>query len=212
MKPGWRTLLPQAAEAVAALPVFVAAPLFRSWHLRWGATAVEVASPMPGDELVPASHFTATRAITINAPPEEVWPWVMQVGIKRAGFYSYDLLDSLGLPSSNTVLPEWQSLRVGDVAAPMTAKPNPNTSFVVAEKKFPVHLVWVKPDSSWSWRFIRLPGNRTRLVTRLKQHYRPGLSLLLTVPLLEFADFPMMRKMLYGIKNRAEGKSLPGPE
>ncbi|VXC21805.1 conserved hypothetical protein [Arthrobacter sp. 9AX] len=210
MKPGWRTLLLQGAEAVAVLPVFVTAPLFRSWHLRWGATEVEVASPLPGDGLVTTSHFTATRAITVNAQPEEVWPWVIQVGINRAGFYSYDLLDSLGIPSSNTVLPEWQNLRVGDVVAPMTAKPNPATSFVVAEEKFPVQLVWAKPDSSWSWRFTRLPGNRTRLVTRLKQHYRPGRSLLLTVPLLELADFPMMRKMLYGIKKRAEGNSMPG--
>jgi hypothetical protein len=67
---------------------------------------------MPGDGLVPKSHFTATRAITIDAPPEAVWPWVMQVGFNRAGFYSFDLLDSLGRPSSNTILADWQQLRV----------------------------------------------------------------------------------------------------
>jgi hypothetical protein len=105
-------LLGQAAQIIAALPQIAISPLVRPWHLRWGATDDEVASAMPGDGLVPKSHFTATRAITIDAPPEAVWPWVMQVGFNRTGFYSFDLLDSLGRPSSNTILADWQQLRV----------------------------------------------------------------------------------------------------
>jgi hypothetical protein len=167
---------------------------------------------MPGDELVPVSHFTATRAITVEADPELVWPWLVQVGFRRAGFYTYDLLDSLGEPSAEKILPEWQHPRIGDVAAPMTGEATPSTSFRVAAARRPEYLVWSKPDSSWAWQLTRLPLGRTRLATRLKQHYRPGPSLIFTVPLLEFGDFPMMRKMLLGIKARAEqGDGQLGP-
>ena len=80
--------------ALAAVAVGVEFALYRHWHLRWGATDDEVAAAMPGDELVPSSQFTATRALTIDAPPSDVWPWLTQVGIGRAGFYSYDWLDN----------------------------------------------------------------------------------------------------------------------
>jgi hypothetical protein len=204
--------LRQVADVTKTIPLFVAAPLYRHWHLRWGATAEEVAGPMPGDELVPVSHFTATRAITVEADPELVWPWLVQVGFHRAGFYTYDLLDSLGEPSAEKILPEWQHPRIGDVAAPMTGEATPSTSFRVAAARRPEYLVWSKPDSSWAWQLTRLPLGRTRLVTRLKQRYRPGPSLIFTVPLLEFGDFPMMRKMLQGIKARAEqGDGQLGP-
>jgi hypothetical protein len=211
--------LRQATGAVAALPLFLTAPLFRSWHLRWGATPEEAAGPMPGDDLVPVAHFTATRAITINAVPERVWPWLVQVGAGRAGFYSYDLLDARGRPSAEQVLPDWQDVQVGDVAAPMTQHPGPTTSFVVDAFRSPEYLVWAKQDSSWAWQLTPLPGGSTRLVTRVQQHYPRRLSSVLGVILLEFGDFPMMRQMLRGIRRRAEsvqpkspsGKVGPGP-
>jgi hypothetical protein len=159
---------------------------------------------MPGDDMVADPHFRATRAITIDAAPEEVWPWLVQVGFGRAGFYSYDLLDRLGRPSARTIHPEWQRVALNDVAAPMTSTPTASTSFRVALLQAPHELVWAKPNSSWSWRLTPLRGGRTRLVTRLQQRYRPDASSLLTVPLLEFGDFPMMRHMLLGIKQRAE--------
>jgi hypothetical protein len=159
---------------------------------------------MPGDDLLDRSHFTATRAITIAAPPERVWPWLVQVGFHRAGFYAYDLLDSLGRPSARRILPEWQHPHVGDVAAPMTDPPTPATSFRVAEVAEPERLVWAKADSTWSWRLSALPGGRTRLVTRLRQRYRPNPSGLFTLLLLEVGDFPMMRRMLLGLGERAE--------
>jgi hypothetical protein len=197
-------ILRQVADVVVAAPLFVTTPLWRHWHLRWGATRAEVAAAMPGDELVPVSHFTATRAVTIGAPPEAVWPWLMQVGYRRAGFYSYDLLDNLGRPSARAVLPVWQNLHVGDLAAPMANPPTPATSFVVADADTPGQLVWAKPDSTWSWTLCALPGGRTRLVTRLRQRYRVAPAAIVTVVLAEFGDFPMMRKMLLGIKQRAE--------
>jgi hypothetical protein len=202
-------ILGQVVAVAAALPLFVTAPLWRRWHLRWGATPAEVAGPMPGDGLVPVSQFTATRAVTIDAPPREVWPWLVQVGYRRAGFYSYDLLDNLGRPSAETILPEWQQLRVEDIAAPMTNPPTADTSFVVADCERPARLVWAKPDSTWSWTLRALPGGRTRLVTRLRQRYRRGPGTLLTVVLAEFGDFAMMRRMLLGLKRRAESAGAP---
>jgi hypothetical protein len=197
-------ILRQVADVVAALPLFVTAPLWRHWHLHWGATPAEVAAAMPGDELVPVSHFTATRAVTINASPAAVWPWLLQVGYLRAGFYSYDLLDNLGRPSAKTILPQWQHLHRGDVAAPMANPPAPATSFVITQADPPEQLVWVKPDSTWCWTLQPMPDGRTRLVTRLRQRYRVTGATAVTVILAEFGDFPMMRRMLLGIKQRAE--------
>ena len=105
---GNRRMLAEAAGVVTALPLLLTAPLYRRWHLRWGATPAEARAAMPGDELVPVSHFTATRAITIEARPCDVWPWLTQVGYGRAGFYSYDLLDNLGRPSATAIMPQWQ--------------------------------------------------------------------------------------------------------
>jgi hypothetical protein len=201
---GDRRILTRVTEAASAVPLFLTAPLYRRWHLRWGATSDEAMAAMPGDDLVPNAHFTATRAITIEAPPEDVWPWLIQVGYRRAGFYSYDFLDNLARPSADTILPNGQHLTIGDVAAPMANPPTPDTSFVVTELRPAASMVWLKPDSSWSWRLVRLPGGGTRLVTRLKQRYRATPAVLVTVVLAECGDFPMMRRMLLGIKKRAE--------
>ncbi len=206
---GDRQTLRQVADVLAALPLFLIAPVLRHWHRRWGATKDESTRPMPGDDLVPASHFTATRAITIDASPELVWPWLVQVGFGRGGFYSYDLLDNLGRPSASTVLPEWQQPHAGDVAAPMTNPPTDGTSFRIAELRPARHLVWSKPLSSWAWTLDVLPGGRTRLVTRLRQHHRATPAGALTFLLDEFGDFAMMRKMLLGIKCRAEARARP---
>jgi len=201
---GDRLVLRQVLEVLTALPLFVSAPLWRHWHLRWGATPEEAAAAMPGDELVPVSHFTATRAVTVHAPAGQVWPWIVQAGYRRAGFYSYDLLDNLARPSARELLPQWQGLREGDVAAPMAYPPTTATSFVIARSTPPEVLVWAKPDSTWSWVLKDLQDGRTRVTTRIRQRYRPAPATLLTVLLAEFGDFPMMRKMLIGIKSRAE--------
>ena len=89
-----REVAHSAAQVPVASPWFLTAPLCRRWHLHWGAIDAEVAAAMPGDELVPEPSFSATWAITIQAPPELVWPWIVQLGTGRAGFYSYDLFDN----------------------------------------------------------------------------------------------------------------------
>lgn len=196
--------LNQTIDVAGALPIFMSSPLYRRWHLRWGATDEEVAQPMPGDQLVPRPHFSATRAITINASPADVWPWILQVGFGRAGFYSYDLLDNLGRPSADDLHPEWQQAKVGDLAAPMKNPPTTDTSFIVHDVRTSEYVVWSKPDSTWVWMLTPLDAGRTRLVTRIKQRYAARPSTVLTVVLSEFGDFAMMRKMLLGIKRRAE--------
>lgn len=192
-------------DALSGLPLFATAPLFRHWHLRWGATDDEVRSGMPGDEIVPEASFNATRAITVGAPPEAVWPWIVQIGYRRAGFYTYDLLDNAGYDSADRVLEEYRSPKVGDWI-PMAKKVNETMAFKVKALSTNEWLLWEKPDSTWSWKLVPIDDSRTRLITRLKQRYawETPVPALLTLVLLEFGDFPMMRRMLKGIKIRAE--------
>jgi hypothetical protein len=193
-------------EIAVAAPLFLFAPLYRHWHVRWGATDEEIAASMPGDELVDHPSFNATRSITIDAPPEEVWPWLAQIGFGKAGFYSYDLLDNAGRPSANRILPEHQRPAIGDWV-PMAGKVNETTAFKIKELNPNRSMLWEKPHSTWAWKLERLPNGRTRLVTRLKDRYSwraDPANALLSLILLEFGDFPMMRKLLLGVKRRAE--------
>ena len=200
-----RTLPRQILEVVLAVPLFLVTPLLRRWHLRWGARVEEVAEIMPGDERLPIAQFNATRAIDIAAPPEAVWPWLVQVGFGRAGFYSYDLLDSLGHPSADDIRQEWQNLVVGSWV-PMSPTPSETTAFRVASFELNRWLLWAKPDSTWAWCLRPTSNGGTRLIARLRCFYdfrRPFLALF-TVLLIEVGDFAMFRKMLLGIRDRAE--------
>ena len=200
-------------EIAAASPLFLFAPLYRHWHLRWGATDAEVAAAMPGDELVEHPSFNTTRAITIDAPPEEVWPWLVQIGYGKAGFYSYDLFDNAGRPSAERILPEHQDPAIGDWV-PMAAKVNETTAFKI--KAF-------EQTASCSGRSRTAPGRGDW--NRARGPYSPGhaaqgplrlaadpANALLSLILFEFGDFPMMRKLLLGVKRRAEQTSRPSPE
>jgi hypothetical protein len=207
-----RDVARSGADVLVASPRFLTAPLYRRRHLRWGATDAEVVSTMPGDEIVPDSSFTATRALTIDAPPAQVWPWIVQIGTGRAGFYSYDLFDNGARPSADRILPELQDTQVGDWM-PMFSKVNETTAFRVKAFQRNQWLLWAKPHSTWSWTLTPLEGGRTRLVTRLKAKYdwrSPGLALL-TVIIFELGDFPMMRKLLLGVKSRAERTAAAQP-
>jgi hypothetical protein len=197
-------LVRELLEVCLALPQFAAAPLVRRWHRRWGATDAEVAAPMPGDDLVPGCQYVITRAITIAAPPQAVWPWLVQVGFGKAGFYSHDLLDNFAHPSANHVIAEFQNPRVGDWV-PMFTKVNDTTAFRIADLDPGRHLLWLKPDSTWAWQ-LTAAGTGTRLVTRIRISYRWHMpaDALFSLVLNEFGDFPMMRKMLLTVRQRAE--------
>jgi hypothetical protein len=200
-----RQLGSQVGHVIADLPLFLTAPVYRRRHLRWGATTAEVTAAMPGDGLVARPGFCATRAITINAPPPAVWPWLVQVGYGRAGFYSNDLLDNLAHPSATTILPQHQHLEIGQWVS-MSPTPSERTAFRVHGFEPARWLLWAKPDSTWSWTLSPVDSDRTRLVTRIRVAYdwTHPLGAVVGVVLLEFGDFAMIRRMLRGIKSRAE--------
>jgi hypothetical protein len=205
--------LGQVGDVLADLPLFLTAPLHRRGHLRWGSTPAEVAAAMPGDALFPDASFRATRAITIEAPPELVWPWLVQVGCLRAGWYSNDLLDNLGRPSATTIEPQWQDLRVGQWI-PMSPKPLPTegTAFRVDSFEVDRWMLWAKPDSTWAWQLTPTSDGGTRLVNRIHAVYdwSHPLDASLGVVLMEFGDFAMNRRMMRGIKARAESLARYG--
>jgi hypothetical protein len=202
--PTLRQLLSEIGDVATSLPFFLTAPLYRGWHKRWGATDGEVESAMPADDVIPNCKYVITRAITIDAPPRVVWPWLLQIGFGKAGFYSNDLLDNAGHPSAERVLGNLQRPRVGDWV-PMFMKVNEATAFHIAAIAWNECLVWAKPDSTWVW-MLTPAGKGTRLVTRLRIRYQweSPVMAILSVLLNEFADFAMMRRMLLGIKRRAE--------
>lgn len=204
-RPTRREFAHELRTVAADLPLLLTAPLYRPWHLRWGATDEEVASSLPGDEVLPGAQYRTTRAITINAPPAKVWPWLVQVGCLKAGFYSNDLLDNFAHPSARTLIPHLQRLHVGQWVS-MSPTPSELTAFKVDGFEVNRWLLWRKPESTWVWTLTELPDERTRLVTRIhaaRDWTKPMLAVG-AVLLMEFGDFAMMRRMLHGIKDRAE--------
>jgi len=195
-----------AAAGVAALGgVYV--QVLRPRHQTWGATDVEAAAPMAGDELVPTPNWNVTRAISIDARPDEVWPWLAQMGYQRGGLYTYDWLDRLfgvlDRPSADTVLPEFQHLSVGDIIPIRN-----DAGWPVALLERPRLLVldiW-RPRLHITWSFLLTPLARggTRLVLRYRGLVEPRPAELPLYACLDVAEFIMSRKMLLGIKERAE--------
>ena len=197
------------------------APLGRGRYNRWGASDLEVADAMPGDELVPRPLLGYTRAITIEAPPERVWPWLVQLGQGRGGFYSFDGLENLvgcGIHSAEQVLPDCQRLVVGNL---IRLGPDGYPCFRVAQVEAPASLVLVgadprpphlaaSPDSpggiaTWQWQLRPTSDARgTRLVTRQRLSYPSTTWAAVMWHMVEPVGFVMERQMLRGIKQRAE--------
>jgi hypothetical protein len=206
-KPIKRELLLALRDVIQDLPTFATSPLYRRRHQRWGARPAEIDAALPGDALLPRAQFRSTRAITIDAPPAAVWPWLVQVGCGRAGFYSDDLLDNLGRPSASTLIGDLQNIEVGQwIPMSPSRTPSDRTAFKVASFDVNESLLWTKPDGTWAWRLNPADNNGTRLVTRIHAVYdwRHPLLALVGVVLMEFGDFAMQRRMLRGIKARAE--------
>lgn len=167
----------------------------------WGATAAEIVAPMAGDSEVRTPMLNATRAISINAAPEFVFPWLRQMGFGRAGWYSYDWIDNLGKPSATTIVPEWQNVAVGD---PIPAGPFAFTATVVE----PDHAFCITQTSRFnvfSLAFeLRQQGNGTRLVSRARARFDIPLGSPFVSAVLGPGDGIMVRKQLLGIRTRAE--------
>ncbi len=202
----------QIGAVLADLPRFLTAPLYRRRHLCWGAASEEGASSLPGDEFLPSARFVCTRAVTITAPPAAVWPWLVQVGCGRAGWYSHDLLDNLARPSAREIVPELQHLEIGQRVPMAPGVPTELNSFRVEGFETDRWLLWRKPDSTWSWTLTDLGDDRTRLVTRVHAvvDRRHPVTAALGIVLMEFGDFAMMRRMLLGIAERAGSQHRTG--
>jgi hypothetical protein len=192
-----------AAAGAGALAAYVCG--IRPWHLRWGATDEEVNEPFIGDELLSQPKLKATHAITINAPAADVWPWLVQMGQNRGGFYSYTWLENLvgcDMHNANEIAPEWQDLKVGD-----KVWLHPKAPPVEVAAMEPGRAIVLKPWGA----FVLQPIDEkmTRLIIRSQGDYEPDLknavlNFLLWRVFYEPAHFIMERKMLLGIKARAE--------
>jgi hypothetical protein len=202
------------AIAVAAIGSIAALALIgRGRLLRWGATDGEIATHQPGDELISDADVTATRAITIHRSPGVVWPWIAQLGQGRGGFYSYDFLENLvgcDIHSSDRVVPEWQQLGVGDE---VRLAPTAGLKVAILEPRRALVLEGALPiarrppfDSTWAFILREQPDGTTRLLSRERYGYRRWWAPFVVEP-TQAISFVMSRKMLLGIRDRAEGDS-----
>jgi hypothetical protein len=183
----------------------------RARSLRWGATDEEIDTALPGDELVARADLTATRAITIHADADAVWPWIAQLGQGRGGFYSYDFLENLvgcDIHSADRIVSEWQSVTVG---AEVNLHPEVALTAVLIEPgralvlrgAVPVGRAPAPYDFTWAFVLREKPGGPTRLVVRERYGYARWWTPLLVEP-VELISFVMSRRMMRGIRQRAE--------
>ena len=211
------------AAVAAAITTYILA--IRPWHLRWGSTDEEIDLPLPGDDLVPKAILTATHAITINASPAQIWPFLVQIGQGRGGFYSYDWIENamgLNIHTANQILPECQDLKVGDLiplskdefGIPVailepkktlvlhgdTRQPGPGSAPIMKEGD---HMATV-----WGFHLVPQEDGSTRLVERIYIDWNETpLNTFIYRVFLEPGSFIMEQMMLRGIKERVENYS-----
>jgi hypothetical protein len=192
--------------AIAAGGLVLYRRLLREPVLTWGATQDEAERTLPGDELLEQADIVSTRAIAIDAPAAAVWPWLVQMGPGRAGAYTYDWIENLlglDMHSADTIVPELQHLEVGEV---LPGTRGEGTGMRV-ERLEPEHVLATRSeDGRWVWSFVLAEDDGvTRLVSRnristgaLSQGGKVGMAV------MEPGSLVMERKMLLGIKQRAE--------
>lgn len=187
----------------------------RPWMLNWGATAEERRRPLPGDDALPDASYVTTRAVTIRAPSEAVWPWLVQMGQDRAGFYTHNWVERLlrsGIPDISEIRPEWQHLEVGDLVRTnrdIGGKPmgwpviavDPGRSLVVSSRSMP----------SGTYAFVIEPvDGGTRLIVRDRAAWKPSelpFAALVFEPLHAYMETGLIR----GVRQRAEAGSPEWP-
>jgi len=198
--------------AILALVMIYWFPL-RRWFARWGTTPADLTRVMAGDGLLLDWTYSGTTAVTVDAPPEDIWPWLVQLGYQRGGLYSYDWLDRLfgylDRPSATRILPEFQQLAVGD-KIPLGRGPSwpvaviePNRALVLDMRNM--------GGFDWVWQFglYRVDEKRTQLVSRSRVRTHTAWAQLATYA-IEPAGFVMTRRMLLNLKQRAEALHASG--
>ena len=201
-----RRALAAGATAAAVLGPTAYLLFFRRWCLTWGAREGEVTAELPGDELLADAGLVTTRAVTVNTPLEAIWPWLAQMGSGRGGAYTYDWIENLlglNMHSASQILPEYQDIKVGDEFS--LGPGGPVMRVEVLDP--PRALAFRTTDQNWVWNFALLPdGESTRLISRNRiatKALAPATRLFYLV-FMEPGSLVMERKMLLGIKQRAE--------
>ncbi len=206
---------PLALGVAAAAAAYIA--VLRPRQLQWGATRSELESALPGDDVLPRASLTATRAISVGATVEDVWPWVAQMGQGRGGLYSYDWLENLvgcQMHSADHIVAEWQPVAPGD-----EFRLHPDIALQVAAAAPPEALVvrggiglsGRTSDSDpgtpydFTWSFVVVPDGpgRSRLIIRERYLYLTAWAAALVEP-VSVVSFLMTERMLRGIRDRAE--------
>jgi hypothetical protein len=217
-----RRWLTTVAGGLVLLALLIAA--LRPWYMKWGATESELQRPYPGDQLAPDVLSVATRAITIQSPPAQVWPWIAQVGEDRAGFYSYTWLENLFLAdmhNADRINPQWQTRQVGDTvwltrkdryhgtARTVIAMYEPRHAMVLVSPRDYENLAKYGPPIDGAWTFIVDPEgeNASRLIMRSRGRSTGLLKRAFDYLVFDPAHFIMERGMMLGIKERAERAS-----
>jgi hypothetical protein len=205
------------AGLVAAAAALSYPWLFRRPCLTWGATPEEAARELPGDDLLASPDIIATRAITIDAPPAAVWPWLVQMGSGRGGVYTYDWIENLfglGMHSADEILPQFQDLKLGDEYPLGPGRPKMRVEVFEPERA----LAFRFEDQHWVWAFALFPANGgTRLLSRnrIATPHASTLTRLFNLLVMEPGSLVMERKMLLGIRERAQrlarGSGQPEP-
>jgi len=218
----WEIPMPGRALTLAAVGAVAAEAYFA---LQWlgrthGSTAVERKADMPGDEVVPAPQVVVTHAMTIQAPPQEVWPWLAQMGWHRGGWYTARWVDRLLFPdngpSADTIIDAYQDLQAGDFIP--DGAPETECGFTVVDVRPGRHLVLCSRSHlplswrvrgvaavHWTWAFVLTPldaGSATRLVFRWRCYTSPSWLTFGVEAFVVPADFIMSRSMLTGIRQR----------
>ena len=205
MRRGWTRITGGAGLAAGAAALSYPL-LFRQRCLTWGARPDEATRELPGDELLAAADIVSTRAITVEAPPRAVWPWLVQMGSGRGGAYTYDWIENLfglGMHSADEILPQFQDVKVGDEFQLGPNRPKMRVEILDPERAFTIRFA----DGNWVWIFaLFAEDGATRLVSRnrIATPQASALMRLFNLLVMEPGSLVMERKMLLGIKERAE--------
>ena len=209
-----------AAAAVAGVAAVAYGRCFDPWHQRWGATDGELGLRLPGDELLAGPAHQITRAITVEASREDVWPWLVQLGADRGGFYTYDWLENLfglDIHNADTIVPGWQRLEVGDMVWAAGSRTGgwvvelivPNRALVMKVADVDTRRAVTRHDGigfefQWTFALRERPGGGTRLIVRERVAYGRLLTRWLMAPVGPIS-FVITRNTLLGVRRLVEG-------